>query len=231
MVEERTSTSIERIIKISERTGSTIKRSVDPINSTSVSIQRRTIPIGNYFDSSYFFGNHEGGYTNYTQTQKWFSGIADDILTYYNPANFNNKKALDIGCAFGYLVDELNSRGLETWGMDYSSYAIGQAETLFPSLSSYFSIENLITGTSFSNNEFDLIVAMGVPECLTDTEKDIVLTEVTRILKNAGKFYILTDSTNDFYNWSTIQYWLDKGFGTSEDVGHLPLLYELRVTK
>lgn len=34
---------------------------------------------------------------------------------------------VDVGCAFGYLVRHLRLRGIESWGLDISKYALGNA--------------------------------------------------------------------------------------------------------
>jgi SAM-dependent methyltransferase len=36
-------------------------------------------------------------------------------------------EAVDVGCAYGFLIRHLRSRGCEAWGLEFSQYAIGQA--------------------------------------------------------------------------------------------------------
>jgi cyclopropane fatty-acyl-phospholipid synthase-like methyltransferase len=45
------------------------------------------------------------------------------ILTELQPA----KRMLDVGCAAGYLVHHMRRRGVETFGLDFSTYALGLA--------------------------------------------------------------------------------------------------------
>lgn len=36
-------------------------------------------------------------------------------------------KVMDVGCAYGFLIRHLRSRGIESWGVDYSRYALEHA--------------------------------------------------------------------------------------------------------
>src|SRR5580765_5608356 len=50
-----------------------------------------------------------------------FRRFAERIDTDIGP-----RKVLDAGCAMGLLVEALRNRGIEAYGVDLSSYAIGQ---------------------------------------------------------------------------------------------------------
>lgn len=74
------------------------------------------------FDAYYYA--HDCGLP-YERNEQWlnfFWGIAERIVKEINP-----KTVLDAGCAMGFLVEGLRNRGVETWGVDVSEYAISQA--------------------------------------------------------------------------------------------------------
>lgn len=58
----------------------------------------------------------------YEKKEKWFpffEMIADRIVKCFEP-----KTVLDVGCAYGYLVEALRNRGVEAYGIDVSAHAI-----------------------------------------------------------------------------------------------------------
>lgn len=68
----------------------------------------------------------------YTDSLMW-ADIAFIIreLTCIHPATNQDLssmvKVMDVGCAHGFLVRHLRSRGIESWGVDYSRYALENA--------------------------------------------------------------------------------------------------------
>jgi SAM-dependent methyltransferase len=103
-------------------------------------------------------------------------------------------KVLDVGCGTGALLDQLQSRSTELWGLDASQEALK-----FCALRGH---KNLLradaTRIPFRENYFDVITAIGLIEHLND---DLVfLHEIKRILKPNGILVLLTSSFP--YLWS-----------------------------
>src|SRR6476660_8383941 len=75
-------------------------------------------------DESYFgefYYQHDCG-EPYERNETWsrfFGQVADAIVRELRP-----RTVLDVGCAMGFLVEELRIRGVEAWGIDVSEYAI-----------------------------------------------------------------------------------------------------------
>lgn len=70
----------------------------------------------------------EGGlYTEYIKFP-FFEQRAEFILQNYS----TTKTILVAGCGWGYLVEELVTRGFDTWGCDISDYAINKAIQVLP---------------------------------------------------------------------------------------------------
>ena len=71
----------------------------------------------------------------YQHNQTWlnqFRVVAERIASDINPGS-----VLDAGCAYGFLVELLRQQGVEAWGIDISSYAIGQVD---PSVKDFCSV-------------------------------------------------------------------------------------------
>ena len=192
---------------------------------------------GSPYDQNYFAGDHPEGYTDIMFTQKCASNRADDIQSYFGTFK-KQDKVLVIGCAYGFLVDELAKRdtGQHTViGVDISSYAIGQAQTLFPTRE----FENIdIFDNTFRNNHFDLIILEDVVDCMPDkATADLLFEEIARIINSNGTVYALINARNLYYliiSDPEYQEYVDSGilFGKTleiTDVGHLPIRADKRV--
>lgn len=192
---------------------------------------------GEPFDESYFNGNHAGGYTDFSKLIFRAIPRADDIQSYFGKFE-KQDKVLVIGCAYGFLVDELASRDggeHEVIGVDISSYAIGEAQKLYPSRT----FQNIdFFNHSFTPDYFNLIILERVIECMPDKiTDDFLFDELEDILATNGMIYILTDDTPVYYSTKTdpeYQEYVDSGvmIGKSieiTDVGHLPLGADKRV--
>ena len=67
-----------------------------------------------------YYENYNG--SSYGRTPEWlkfFDRISENIIKTLQP-----KSVLDVGCAYGLLVETLRDRGIEAFGMDISEYAI-----------------------------------------------------------------------------------------------------------
>lgn len=197
--------------------------------------------LGEPYDVSYFEGegSRPEGYPNYPDLLSrhdlavvW----ADDIELH--TGSVSGKRILDVGCAYGFLTEELSIRGADVTGIDLSSYCISEAISRFPALD--LVEEDFITN-SFSNNEFDLTAGLGVLECMdTDLLMQVFLNQVNRVTKPTGIFYFLFDYDNNppfYYQNKTTAEWLaamQAGLPGPytfdvEDVGHLSVYYATRV--
>ncbi len=187
------------------------------------------------YDIDYFNNNSNEGYTDYTRIQNKVSKVIDDIETELGISDWSGERVLDAGCAFGYFTNELNSRGANVSGIDSSSYAISQAQALFPSLD--FREESIID-TSFNPNTFDVILAIGLLETLADdTAITDALDEMIKIDKGGVKLYFLGSEESDFYKAKNPTEWQEiiaTNYDTKTVVATLvkdhPLLYDVRIT-
>ncbi len=144
------------------------------------------------FDQSYFESSdiNGPGYTYYPKVASWMDEVAADIETEIGP--LNGLDVLEAGCAYGILSDLLAALGANVTGLDISSWAIGEAISRFP-VPTF--VEGDVLSLPFPNNSFDVVVGIGVLECMIDNATmAAALQEAKRVLKPQGKLYGLAST-------------------------------------
>ncbi len=146
------------------------------------------------FDQAYFESGTadptDPGYTSYPKVASWMPNVAADIGAEVGP--LSGLTVLEIGCAYGILADLLASLGATVTGLDISTWAITQAQSRYPSLT--FVIGDVLS-LPFPNNSFDVVVGVGVLECMADNAAmEAALQEAKRVLKPQGSLYGLAST-------------------------------------
>jgi ubiquinone/menaquinone biosynthesis C-methylase UbiE len=167
------------------------------------------------YDTSYFDGDlvenpHPAGYSKYG---RWFRYDGENSLGEYwkDYANklltsqaIQGKKVLELGCAYGFIVEDLRNMGVDAYGIDFSKYALGKAS---PEVKPYLiegDIRTILSG--YKNKEFDLVFGITILQCLKDTEITPLMTEVKRIGKKA--YFIEAETSNpNYYNLKSTDTW------------------------
>lgn len=105
-----------------------------------------------------------------------------------------DKKILDVGCGSGVFMIELINRGAYVVGIDYSPKMLDLAKQELNSnkiLQKNYSLKKTsATKLPYKNGEFDLILATGLTDYLTDEEDQKFLNEAARVLKEDGKIIV-----------------------------------------
>lgn len=96
----------------------------------------------------------------------------------------NVKTVLDIGCGPGAYCAEFHRKGYSCVGVDYSKKVIDLASKNHPEIKF---LEADAYNLPFSNSSFDLVLCIGVLQCVYHPEK--VIKELTRV---SGKYVILS---------------------------------------
>jgi len=120
-----------------------------------------------------YYSDSYGGPVPYERSEYWlkyFHAIADQIVRSLQP-----RRVLDAGCAKGFLVEALWERGVESYGIDISEYAISQVRRDMLPYCQCASLTEPIAG------EFDLVTCFEVLEHIPDAEVRQVLRNLTSV--------------------------------------------------
>lgn len=134
-----------------------------------------------YFETVNGF-HHPAGYSGYSRRP--FVNLDDpddqgevqrtDYWKFKNKHNISGK-VLDLGCAYGFFVEDLRSWGIEAYGIDGSEWAISKANE-------YCTLQNVMEYLpTLADNSFDVITGIRFLPCLTDAEIAEILPHILRI--------------------------------------------------
>ncbi|MBU2082177.1 class I SAM-dependent methyltransferase [Patescibacteria group bacterium] len=146
-----------------------------------------------FYSKSYFKSQHHiFGYSNYIEDEETLRINARYILSEFPEFKNRLPKMLDIGCAYGFLLDEARKLGWGTEGLEFSTEATNYAVNKLNL--------NVSTGSimqaNFPENSFDIVTMIGVIEHLADPIAAI--RKINKILKLGGYLAITTINTKGF---------------------------------
>ena len=156
------------------------------------------------FGKDYFDGKREYGYGGYYYNKKFFRKIAKEFIDHYK---LNNKsKILDIGCAKGFLMYDLQYYlpRAEIRGIDVSKYCKLNALRSVKKYIKVGSCESL----PFKDNYFDFVVSISTIHNLTEKKIPKAIKELIRVGKK--NFFIrikayITQKEKKFINeWNIV---------------------------
>ena len=158
-----------------------------------------------FYDETYFedgVPTGKSGYCGY-YNHPLFEAIAKQLHAYFKP-----KKALDVGCAKGFIVSSLVALGVDAYGIDLSEYAVTHSPEEIR--------ERLKCGSAtempFKDKEFDLVATFDMMEHLKEAQYRKVIKEMGRVSSKNIIFSITTmDSVKDPSHVSImpIQNWIE----------------------
>ncbi len=121
--------------------------------------------IDKLFDAQYYGTNCGRPYQRDEHWLSFFDGIAENIFQRIQP-----KTVLDAGCAWGFLVEKLRLRDIDTWGVDISEFAIANVHESIKPFCWVGSVADAFP------QKYDLIVCIEVLEHMSqkDAQKTIV---------------------------------------------------------
>lgn len=120
----------------------------------------------------------------------WFVGVRAMVRELLRISLKNEKpgRVLDVGCGTGALLDELQPRADELWGLDFSPHALKFCRMR----NGHKLVCADAANTPFPTAYFDVITAIGVIEHLDDDSA--FLAEMNRVLRPGGTLIMLTSS-------------------------------------
>jgi 2-polyprenyl-3-methyl-5-hydroxy-6-metoxy-1,4-benzoquinol methylase len=150
--------------------------------------------LADFYGGDYFSGSQDFGYGDYLKTEKIQRLNAVNLLgmiaKHFRPnGNLVKAKLLDVGCAYGFLVDEACKAGADAEGVDYSESASRYAQTV---LGRKVTLGDL-HAINFPSGHFDAVTSVGSIEHLNDPVA--MVEEIARITKPGGLFVVTTINT------------------------------------
>jgi ubiquinone/menaquinone biosynthesis C-methylase UbiE len=143
---------------------------------------------------------HEAWETEYRK-MRMITGSADpqkDVLRYFKylrkekKYTLRGKTVLDLGSGTGRNSNYLAGLGNEVYGIECSETAVSIAKkrALDHGLSVTYSLGSFGHKLNFSDKYFDLVLDITSSNSLSETERDCYLSEIYRILKPNGLFFV-----------------------------------------
>lgn len=147
--------------------------------------------------------------------------IAKKILS-----SLNFKNCLDVGCASGYMISEIQKEfpAAEYTGIDIYAKAIKHARKIYPNIKFRIASASYIP---FPDNFFELILFYETIEHVEDPEK--CLREIGRVLKKNGTLILTMDSGSFLFR--AIWFIWEKSYGKIWQGAHLHPFHHKQLEK
>ena len=138
--------------------------------------------IAKLFGKEFFDGNRQTGYGGFDYHPRFWSGVVNDIIQYYNLQS--GSKILDVGCAKGFMLYDFKKAMPELLveGIDISEYAINNCKK---EIESYVHMGDARKLSQYEDKEFDLVISITTLHNLKLNECKKAIQEIQRIGKNA----------------------------------------------
>jgi len=145
------------------------------------------------FDEAYFAGKSSCGYTG-GYSKETLEKAGDCYYTEFKKdakfiCSLGIKTYLEIGCACGYLMEELIKYGVKVKGWDVSEYIIKKADS---SVRSFIKLKDIIEIVSLPDKSFDLVHVSNVLGYIEKNELDFYLSQISRVAKRYTILYVGT---------------------------------------
>lgn len=157
------------------------------------------------FDEAYFTGKIKAGYKggyNKRRLEKDF-----DCYTHFKEdakfiKDLHIKSYLEIGCACGYLMEELLKLGVKVKGWDISKFIVEKAS---PEVRPFIEIKSIVEIGTLPDKSFDLVHVSGVLGYVPLDKLDYYLRELRRIAKKYVIVYAGTPAKDDMPEENSIR--------------------------
>lgn len=150
--------------------------------------------IDSFYGKKYFRNKTIIGYKDYLADENNHRTNAKRMIKAANKfIDIDEARILDVGCAFGFLLDEASKKGCDCYGVELSKYAFGYATNTLGL--KVFNGE--VTNCDFENDFFDIIFLLDTIEHFINP-KD-VLTKIRKLLKPNGLLILSTINTKGIF--------------------------------
>lgn len=143
------------------------------------------------YGETYFHNDESGvvGYTDYIRDEpnirKTFAGRLRRLERFIKPG-----KALDVGCAAGFFLDEAHKRGWEVEGLDVSAFAVNYVKQRF----GYAAQHGSLTDLTYPEGAYNLVTLWDVIEHVPDPKAYI--KRAAALLQSGGLLALATPNVD-----------------------------------
>lgn len=150
------------------------------------------------FSELYFDGPREYGYGGFRYDGRW-RPVAAAIISYYDLQL--GDRVLDVGCAKGFLVQDLVAYGVDAIGIDISAYAVSNCHEVVK--------DRLLVGNAtslpFRDSSFKCVLSLDTIHNLSKSCAVVALSEVQRVSSHHS--YIRVDSYHSIEQKKIFEGW------------------------
>lgn len=173
-------------------------------------VLRRDEYDAGYFDGALQRVAHNAGYACYQRYQRfdgpgsigeYWRDVARDWCERFS---LTGKRVMELGCAKGFVVEDLRALGVDAYGCDISAYAISQASDSIRSYLQCGDVREVLQ--QHPTNEFDFIFSRGFLECVDPVALPALIIETNRTARRQVHF-IHTDTNPNFYVQQSLDEW------------------------
>lgn len=151
--------------------------------------------IKNYWQNSpeMFSEKYKTNLSQFSSPVNWFL-LARRRKALQMAGDVKDKRILDVGCGSGVFMIEFIKRGAYAVGIDYSQKMIDLAKAELKTNKipekDYALKKASATKLPYKKSEFDLILATGLTDYMTDEDDQKFLNEASRVLKRGGRIIV-----------------------------------------
>lgn len=135
-------------------------------------------------------------------------GSAVGRENFVEKSDIKGRTVLDIGCGYGWFENYSIKKGVKSIvGIDSSEHALNVARKYIKDKRARF-LKGSATKLNFEENSFDSTFCWEVVEHLPKSSEHLMFSEVKRVLKPGGKFYLSTPYDSFFSKVTDPAWWL-----------------------
>jgi 2-polyprenyl-3-methyl-5-hydroxy-6-metoxy-1,4-benzoquinol methylase len=172
------------------------------------------------FDAAYFGDDplviSRAGYSSYARWHRhqgqdsrgeWWKDKAVELINKFGLQP--NWKLLEIGCAKGFLVEDLRELGVNAFGLDVSPHAVSSAPAAVQPFLAAGDSRTALSG--YSNREFNALISLRFLCCIPEPDLPALITQMNRISRFQA--HVIDETPNpEFYLVKPLDWWRALGW-------------------